>query len=48
MIDHRWLYGRKWPSAPSNKKEIRSSQYGSFPRNLKFSEPLATKYEKYF
>ena len=32
--------------APSPKKEIRTPQYRRSPRNLKYSQPLATRYEK--
>ena len=46
MIGHLWLYGRKWSSSPSPKKETRCPQYRSSPKNLKFSQPLATRYEK--
>ena len=32
--------------APSSKKEIKTPQYRSSPRNLKYSQPLATRYNK--
>ena len=32
--------------APSPKKEIRFPQYRRSPRNLKFSQPLATTYKE--
>ena len=48
MISHWWLYGRKWPSPASPKNWIRFPQYRGSPRNLKFSQPLATRYEKNF
>ena len=42
MIRHWWLYRSKCSSPRSPKKEIKSL------RNLKFSQPLATRYEKLF
>ena len=37
---------KKLAFPPSPKKEIRSSQYGRSLRNLKFTQPLATRYKK--
>ena len=34
--------------APSSKKEIRSTRYRMFPRQLKFSHPLATRHKQKF
>ena len=46
-IGHSWLYGRKWPSRPPPlPKRKLGPQYRRSPRILKFSQPLATRYEK--
>ena len=43
MISQWWLYGRKWPSPPSAKKEIKSPKNKIVPRSLKFSKPPSYK-----
>ena len=48
MIGHWCLYRRNWPSLPSPKKEIRSSQYRRSTRNLRFPQLLAASMKNKF
>ena len=50
MIGHLWLCEKKWLNglALLSQRDINYPQYGRFPRNLKFSQPLTTRYEKNF
>ena len=46
MIGHGFM--EENGQTPSPKKDISSPQYRRFPRNLKFSKPLATRSQKIF